>query len=444
MKIVLIGFSGTGKSEVGKILSQRLGLKFLDTDAFIEAKENRSIAEIFARCGEGYFRQLEKELVASLADADNLVISTGGGVVMDKENVKNLKKNGILIYLIATKEAIYERIKNDDSRPLLSGKNMMEKIESLLRRRSMDYLQTNNIVDVTCLSFDQVADRIIKIINGEIKMTIVGLVGSATETSLSPLIHNASFNYLGLDFYYLRLETEDLAELVERAKNLGLGGFNVTMPYKIEIIKFLDQLDDVAKSVGAVNTVVNREGRLIGYNTDVLGALSHLHQHLQTAGLKPEQYLPGKLAVIIGAGGAARAIAFCLKREKCRVIIVNRTLSRAKSLAEEFKLEYASFADLRELQPQILVNTTPLGSADLIHLSPIDPSILQPKMIVWELVYNPVRTKLLQEAEKRGCLTVDGLGMLVHQGAASFELWTGKKAPVHLMFEVAKKYLGLI
>lgn len=269
---------------------------------------------------------------------------------------------------------------------------------------------------------------------------VFALFGDPVEHSLSPLMHNRAFAALGLDCCYVpfRVGCEELAAAVAGMRVLGLGGVNVTIPHKERIMSYLDEVDREAALIGAVNTVVNRDGHLCGYNTDAAGFLSSLSQE---AGFDPA----GKSAVILGAGGAARASSFALALGDAACLsIFNRDAARAEVLAGDLAeatgcsvkagaLEDSSL-DEALAEAELLVNATPVGMHPRYrHQSPLSREKLHPGLLVCDLVYNPSRTKLLEDAAAVGCRVLGGMGMLVYQGAEAFQLWTGVKAPVEEM-----------
>ncbi len=278
---------------------------------------------------------------------------------------------------------------------------------------------------------------------------VFALFGHPVAHSVSPLMQNRAFEELGLNCCYLAFDVkaEDLEVAVKAIRALGLGGANITIPHKEMVIQYLDKVEEQANLIGAVNTVANCEGVLVGYNTDAPGFLQSLRYD---AGFEPG----GKQAVILGAGGAARAVAFALVSAGVkRLAIFNRNPFRAEALANDISVllgrcqveagDLQSAALMRELaEADLLVNATSAGMhPDVGNLPLQDLSALRPGMLVYDLVYNPPRTRLLQEAEKRGCGVCSGIGMLVYQGALAFEIWTGKRAPVAVMRQAVEKAL---
>ncbi len=252
---------------------------------------------------------------------------------------------------------------------------------------------------------------------------LYGVFGNPVSHSLSPVMHNAAFAHAGYNAVYLAFKIEDIAAAVSAVRAFDVQGVSVTIPHKVAIMPHLDETDPLAKQIGAVNTVINRDGILSGYNSDCLGAVRALREKTEIGGRK---------TAVIGAGGAARAIGFGIKAEKGRVCIVNRSAEKGEKLAKEMNADFLPLAQMNA-DFDIVINTTPLGMTPDTERMPLSPDLLREEMTVMDIVYNPLQTRLLKEAEKRGCVTVDGLSMFVYQGAFQFELWTGKSAPLDLM-----------
>ncbi len=250
---------------------------------------------------------------------------------------------------------------------------------------------------------------------------LYGIIGNPVRHSLSPIIHNGAFRRTGLNAVYLAFEVKNLKETIAGIRGLGIRGVSVTIPFKTEVIPLLDVVDDVARRIGAVNTIVNEGERLIGYNTDWTGAVEALEEKVD---------IRGKKVVLLGAGGSARAIAFGLKERGCQVIIVNRSEERSELLAKELGLIHWPPSSIEELEGDIVINTTSVGMFPDVSETPFSKVVLKKGMTVMDIVYRPLWTRFLQEAEQRGCVTIDGLEMLVHQGAAQLEIWTGKKPEI--------------
>ncbi len=277
------------------------------------------------------------------------------------------------------------------------------------------------------------------------KLKLFALIGDPVGQSLSPAMHNAAFRALGLNCAYitLRVPKPTLANAIAGVRALGIAGLNVTIPHKISIISLLDELDESANLVGAVNTVKNNRGKLIGFNTDGGGALRALEEKIGS--------VKGKEVVLLGAGGAARAIAFSLARVGARLTIANRTVPRAQALASAVEQKLSTNVKVASLNRaeltkalknvDVLINATSVGMHPKIDKTLVRANMMRRGLVVYDIVYQPLRTKLLREARRAGGKTIDGLGMLVHQGALAFEIWTGKRAPIKIMKAAAKREL---
>ncbi|MDI9619252.1 MAG: shikimate dehydrogenase [Candidatus Nezhaarchaeota archaeon] len=268
---------------------------------------------------------------------------------------------------------------------------------------------------------------------------LYGIIGYPVEHSLSPAIHNAAINELSLDAVYVAfsVKPDGLAKAVDGLRVMGVRGFNVTMPFKAEVMVHLDALDDEAAAVKAVNTVVNDDGKLIGYNTDGVGALEALRRAVgEVSGLD---------IVVVGAGGAARALVSRLSGFQCDITVLSRDPGKAKLLVENFKgrananIAYGdlSLQTQRKVIPRarLIINATPVGMT--VPGCPIDPGLIHSGHVVFDMIYWPPETQLLREARLKGASTLNGLSMLVHQAAHSFNLWFKMAPPVEVMFRAA-------
>ena len=273
-------------------------------------------------------------------------------------------------------------------------------------------------------------------------MRLAGLIGYPVEHSLSPAMHNAAFAALGLDYRYVLLPTppDQLNARIDECLAQDFAGWNITVPHKQAMLGFLDTMSDEVRATGACNTVRVADGRLAGFNTDIGGFLRGLEE---AGGIAP-----GSKAVLLGAGGAARAVAYALSRAGYPVIILSRRPEQASQLAESLccrdngitggSLERAELeAQLSEAA--LLVNCTSAGMWPAVDKSPLpEATRLPPDLLVYDLVYKPRPTRLLQEAAAAGCRTQDGLAMLVSQGAEAFKIWTGRQPPVGIMREACE------
>ena len=279
------------------------------------------------------------------------------------------------------------------------------------------------------------------------KTKVCGLIGDPVEHTMSPAIHNAAFRELGLDYIYLpfHVKKEELGNAIAGMRALNIRGLNVTIPHKVDVLQFLDKLDPLAEKIGAVNTIVNDDGFLTGYNTDAAGWL----QAMLSRGCDPSN----RKVAVLGAGGASRAISFILAERGAHLVILNRRLELewAEELAGRISTTFGRETRALELnrtnltgaleKAEILVNATSVGMSPDTDQTPVDSDLLRPDLIVSDIVYNPVKTRLLREAETAGVKTVEGLEMLVWQGALAFEKWTGQKAPIELMRKEATRML---
>lgn len=265
-----------------------------------------------------------------------------------------------------------------------------------------------------------------------------GVIGNPVEHSLSPAIHNAAFQKLGLNFVYLAFRVEALGDAIKGLRALGgFRGASVTIPHKVSVVPFLDEVEQTAKHIGAINTIVAEQGRLTGYNTDATGALRALRE-----GGAP---LKGEPVVMLGSGGAARAIAFALAVESqiSRLHLLGIENAERRALATDLQAKtglnvteaHMDEAALAAVLPEAraLIHCTPIGMAPKIGKSCVPAALLHRGLTVMDIVYNPRDTRLLTDARGAGCRTISGLEMFLHQAVAQFELWTGKSAPTDVM-----------
>lgn len=273
---------------------------------------------------------------------------------------------------------------------------------------------------------------------------IVGLIGHPVEHSFSPPMHNAAFKKLGMDYAYVAfdVEPENISQAIEGAQALNIKGFNVTIPHKIEVMKYLDELDEVAELIGAVNTIDFKN--LKGYNTDGIGAIRAIEEVTS---------VKDKNVVVAGAGGASRAISFYLAKFGAgSITILNRDAVKARNLAGDVlnsdligDVKSGSISEINAhlKDADILVDTTPLGMDPHIDDEPIAKAEnMHEDLVVFDAVYNPNETVLIREAIKAGSKPVYGIKMLLYQGAESFKIWTGQNAPIDVMQEALNKHLG--
>jgi len=254
--------------------------------------------------------------------------------------------------------------------------------------------------------------------------SLFGLIGNPVAHSLSPVMHNQAFAATGYNGVYLAFGVTDPGTAIKGIAALNFKGVSVTLPHKVAVMEYLDAVDETAARIGAVNTIVNNQGRLIGYNTDGAGALQ---------ALRTRTSIKDKSVALIGAGGAARAIGFGLVAAGGRVTILNRTRVSGERLAADLQAQFLPLDEWAPNHYEILINTTPVGMHPETDATPIPQEDLSKDMVVMDIVYNPLETQFLKEAAASGCRIINGVDMFVFQGAQQFELWTGKKAPVGVM-----------
>lgn len=268
-------------------------------------------------------------------------------------------------------------------------------------------------------------------INGATEL--YGIMGNPVTHSLSPAMHNGAFAALGLNKVYLPFAVQDVDQAMTAFRVLGIKGVSVTIPHKQAVMEYLDSIDPVAEKIGAVNTLVINNGSIHGANTDWLGANRALSEKIA---------LKGASVLLLGAGGSARAIGFGLLEAGASLTIASRTPEKGRGLAAALGCPWLPLAEAGKAQADALVNATSLGMGTQQEMLPIAVEALTNFRVVMDIVYAPLATRLLQAAAEAGCQTIDGLAMLLYQGAAQFELWTGQQAPVEVMRQSLLTALG--
>lgn len=262
-------------------------------------------------------------------------------------------------------------------------------------------------------------------INNETKL--IGLIGHPVAHSKSPQMHNTMFDNLDLNYKYFAFDVQQnqLEQAIEGVKALNISGLNVTIPHKVNVMTYLDEISDEARAIGAVNTIVNLDGKLIGYNTDGQGYVRSL---IEETGINIE----GKKIIILGAGGAARAISYTLSKQLiAELIIANRNLEKAKQLQhileQNVSTNVISYDEIKSYieEVDIVVNTTSIGMHPRIDQSPINKERINSNHLISDIIYNPLETKLIKDAIQQGAQVHTGLGMFIYQAVIAFEKWTG-------------------
>jgi len=274
---------------------------------------------------------------------------------------------------------------------------------------------------------------------------IYGLIGYPVKHSVSPQIHNAAFKTIGINAVYLTFEVkkEFLRKALDGVKALGIKGLNVTIPHKVNVIKYLNKLTYEANLIGAVNTILNEDGKLIGFNTDYTGVLKTFETY--------KIDLTNKKIVLLGAGGAAKAIAFAIAEKASSLIILNRTKRKAVNLVKELnkKLKVNALGNSLTFKAlknslkdaDILINATSVGMEPNVNQTLVAKELLQKDMVVFDIIYNPLETKLLKEAREIGAKCINGIEMLVQQAAEAFKIWFKIEPPINEMRKAALKSL---
>ncbi|CAN6469224.1 unnamed protein product [Victoria cruziana] len=272
---------------------------------------------------------------------------------------------------------------------------------------------------------------------------IYGIIGKPVYHSKGPVLYNKAFSSVGLNAVYVHYLVDDLPHFVDVYSSPDFAGFSCTIPHKEIMCECCDEVDPVAKAIGAVNAIIRRNGKLLGYNTDYIGAISAIEDALRAANIQGNvpggSPLAGKLFVVIGAGGAGKSLAYGAKEKGARVVISNRNYDRAKEIADAIGGQVIPLSELEHFHPEegmILANTTPVGMQPKTGVSPIPESALKHYRLVFDAIYTPIDTRLLTEAKKAGAIPVSGVEMFLRQAKGQFELYTdGSPAPVDVMRE---------
>lgn len=267
------------------------------------------------------------------------------------------------------------------------------------------------------------------------------IFGNPVRHSLSPVIHNLSFTEKNINAVYLAFEPESIGDSIKAMRALRIAGASVTIPFKIDAVNYLDELDPLAEQIGSINTIHNIDGKLKGYNTDGYGAIASLKENGIT--------IKGSSFIIIGNGGSARSIGFTLLREGGRIVLAGRNKERVDALKSDLEktghnvesvlLDKLDRAAMNE--NNVIINTTPIGMYPNVDSIPLREDLISGNHTVFDIVYSPENTRLLKTASAKGCGIIRGLDMLINQGVKQFEIWTGETAPVELIKKKVKKLL---
>lgn len=458
MRIVLTGFRGTGKTTVGRIVARSLGIPFIDTDRAIEGRAGMKIPAIFRNRGEAAFRDMERQAIASLP-GDGIVVSAGGGAILDPGNVAHLRRGSLVFLLGADDETIIRRI-GGSGRPSLTGRPLSEEVGELLRVRRPAYLRAADFcISTSGKSPEEVAGEIVLVLRegplspgsreagrrfteglplpdrdratlssflswkGDPLAGICGITGYPCSHSRSPVLWNQLFSRYGLPYFYTSFEWPAIGEVITAVRDLGIRALSVTIPFKEEVMGYLDEVDEDARAIGAVNTVVQCGGALYGYNTDWLGVRA------------PLEDLRGARAAVLGAGGAAAAAVYALLSLEMEVTVLARTVKKAEHLASRFGCRVGPLTSFGKLSPQVVVNATPVGMHP-DRSSLLAGEDLKEGMTVFDLVYTPPETPLISLARRAGCRVIPGTEMFIHQAREQFMHVTGIRVPETVIREL--------
>ena len=438
MRVILLGFRYSGKSTIGKALAEKHNLNFIDIDKEIEKKQNKTITEIVNINGWKYFRELELNEYKSHFNEDDVVISCGGGFAVneyfaDEENKLLQQEQGLKILLSTEIEAIKERItydfnnnKNCKNRPSFDKNNKQlndiinENIDVFEKRKEL-----YNSIDFDC----KIDTSNIKIAIEILKCKLFCVVGYPVWHSLSPEIHNFLYKIQNLNnFVYTKCEIkpEKIDKLKEIIKFLNFRGLSITSPYKQEVMKVVDVLDKKAKQIDAVNTIfVDSCERLHGYNTDYIGVLNALEENTD---------LKNKKVAIFGSGGGAKsAVIACLERTK-NVVLFNRTKEKNNDFAKQNNIKSCGLDEFLPQDFDIIINATivGLGTSESI----LKRNQILEKHIVFDMVYNPLKTTLLKNAISKGAKIIYGINMLIYQAVKQHEIYTKQTASPEQVLQV--------
>jgi 3-dehydroquinate dehydratase/shikimate dehydrogenase len=273
---------------------------------------------------------------------------------------------------------------------------------------------------------------------------VYGVIGDPIGHTLSPHIHNAALAAAGINAVYVpfRVPAENLDTFIDDCPELGVRGLSVTIPHKENVIKMLNKVDAAVKGIGAANTLVFQPNEILGFNTDYRAAVDSLDRAMQEAAAHDRSNFEGKLVLVLGAGGAARAVTYGVRSKGADVVISSRTARRAQALAEKFECKWIDWNNRYGVTPDIIINCTPIGMHPNVDESPYDRLHLRPFMVVFDTVYNPESTLFIKEARMQGCTVVTGVEMFIRQASLQFKLFTGQDSPWELMRDVLKKMTG--
>lgn len=425
--IALIGLPGCGKTTLAKRLSEKLSRKYIDLDSFIEKEEGVTVNEIFERFGEEAFRDIESNAVEKISGEKCAIIACGGGVVIKEKNMRLLEDKCLIVFIDRPVNSIINDI-NTNTRPLLKGNP--ERIIKLQEERRPLYLKYADFIAGNNGDINKTLNELEHIVMQSETNKRFAVIGCPIGHSLSPDIHLPVLERCLGSVEYSRIEVRNnqLSDWIERVRRESIDGFNVTMPLKKDIMPLLDIIDEEADLLDSVNTVVNREGKLYGYNTDGRG--------FETALNKKGYAFERKTVTVLGAGGAGGTLAFLaalrgagginlIARNTVKAGMISKKIKDKTGISFNVYNKVETVPDKTLRNTDILINATPLGmkgiNENFDNFSFLD--LLNPGALVCDLIYKPAKTKFLLEAEKRNYETMGGIQMLVYQALAADSLY---------------------
>jgi len=364
------------------------------------------------------------KLRSKIEDLDTALLRLLNERAVVSSQIGRLKaENGLNIYDHHREESIFKYLAEQNQGPLKDSEvnKIFYEIISVSRQVQADMAGGGPETQVT-------SDT--GVLSGN--TSVYGILGNPVGHSMSPRMHNAAFRFLGIDAIYIPFEVEDLQGALSGMKALGIKGASVTIPFKTEIFGLIDEIDDTAERIGAVNTLVFGEDRIRGTNTDWIGAVRCLETMLP---------IEGHRFVVMGTGGAARAVLYGVVSRGGEAIVAGRSEEKGHKLAKEFDCSFVPLSEIESAHGDCLVNTTPVGMHPEEDQMPVPARILGAYKAVADVIYNPLKTKLFREAEAAGCMVASGFEMFVFQGAEQFHIWTKQEAPVELMRSVVLEKL---
>lgn len=435
------------------MLSLKLNLPFIDTDSLIEEEKGMPVSDIFEEFGEEEFRKYESDIILNLPRND-CIISTGGGAVLDYENVRHLRGNSLVFFLNITPEESVKRITGSE-RPPLTSLPLDHEVAVIMKDRMPAYLRSSDFCIDGLMAPEKISNEIagivesgvlttpgrdslheffrnavmpsederslvLDVIREKMPVNICAISGNPCMHSKSPAIYRKLFKEYGIPGFYTYMEAGDFGDIFRTAEISGMRGLSITIPFKEDAVDFMSEISPDAAAIGAVNTAVNLCGRFYGFNTDWIGIAEPLKSSFKNAG----ESIPGRSAVVIGAGGAARAAVYALIVLGFDVTVLNRNEKKAAELADAFECRSGGLDEIHDLVSDVIINATPVGM-NRSGGSVVPGSALREGMRVFDLVYTPSDTELLKMAEKKGCICISGTEMFVHQAVEQFFLMFG-------------------